>query len=82
MSREAHVQFYESLGVRFPGATHLQPRSRRQIIGFFDGSFGCHCARLVAIFTKFRGAEFYSVNVIGSSMKHAADQALELRNVF
>ncbi|MBZ5685246.1 MAG: hypothetical protein LAP86_09425 [Acidobacteriia bacterium] len=23
MSREAHVQFYESLGVRFPGATHL-----------------------------------------------------------
>ena len=22
MSREAHVQFYESLGVRFPGATH------------------------------------------------------------
>jgi hypothetical protein len=23
MSREAHVQFCESLGVRFPGATHL-----------------------------------------------------------
>jgi len=22
MSREAHVQFCESLGVRFPGATH------------------------------------------------------------
>ena len=25
MSREAHVQFCESLGVRFPGATHPFP---------------------------------------------------------
>jgi hypothetical protein len=23
MSREAHVRFYEGLGVRLPGATHL-----------------------------------------------------------
>jgi hypothetical protein len=34
MSREAHVQFCESLGVRFPGATHpsvkrLRKSSRR-----------------------------------------------------
>ena len=28
MSREAHVQFCESLGVRFPGATHLVILSR------------------------------------------------------
>lgn len=32
MSREAHVQFCESLGVRLPGATHLfiQAEERRQ----------------------------------------------------
>src|SRR5271156_4437793 len=28
MSREAHVQFCESLGVRFPGATHPMLESR------------------------------------------------------
>jgi hypothetical protein len=29
MSGDAHVQFWESLGVRFPGATHRAPRAQR-----------------------------------------------------
>jgi hypothetical protein len=35
MSREAHVQFCESLGVRFPGATHpiITGRSKELLEG-------------------------------------------------
>jgi hypothetical protein len=28
MSRETHVRFYESLGVKLPGATHPGPEAR------------------------------------------------------
>ena len=46
MSREAHVQFCESLGVRFPGATH------RAVFAVQASDFVASMVRLDALFKR------------------------------
>ena len=50
MSREAHVQFCESLGVRFPGATHRNIYVGSERAG--HNSFALALALPNAYFTK------------------------------
>jgi hypothetical protein len=45
MSREAHVQFCESLGVRFPGATHLFAADELRAAAFDVGE----CAKSIML---------------------------------
>ena len=57
MSREAHVQFCESLGVKLPGATHLVigkpalvPRGTFVLAGRIDMFHVEHCGKILFIF--------------------------------
>ena len=67
MSREAHVRFYEGLGVRLPGATHLVITSKSKEL--LEGEI----KPLVERFLQERGLELSPAKTVITHVEHGFD---------